>query len=152
MDSEQNYFLRMIGCKKEESGGKLRKMWEGWVEYMGGSDGSEGGGSGGAYYYTLGTAPGTTNFTFSEGLFHVKKFGKIFLSLNICICICIPNFVFVFQYSILNGRLKNEICLTGLYQRFVFVYLCCICILIFVFVFQYLYERLTNEICLRGAL
>ena len=67
----------MIGCKKEESGGKLRKMWEGWVEYMGGSDGSEGG-SGGAYYYTLGTAPGTTNFTFSEGYSMLRSLAKYF--------------------------------------------------------------------------
>ena len=42
-------------------------MWEGWFEYMGGSDGSEGGS--GEAYHTLGTPPGTTNFTFSEGGF-----------------------------------------------------------------------------------
>ena len=55
----------------------LQKMWEGWVEYMGGSDGSEGG-SGGAYYYTLGTTPGTTNFTFSEGYSMLRSLAKYF--------------------------------------------------------------------------
>ena len=68
----------MIGCKKEESGGKLRKMWEGWVEYMGGSDGSEGGSRGA---YTLGTAPGTTNFIFFRGAIPCEKVSQyIYLS------------------------------------------------------------------------
>ena len=42
----------------------LRKMWEDWVEYMGGSDGSEGGSRGA---YTPGTAPGTTISFFQRG-------------------------------------------------------------------------------------
>ena len=58
-------------------------MWEGWFEYMGGSDGSEGGS--GEAYHTQGTPPGTTNFTFSEGFCHVK---------NLLTFV----FVFVFQY------------------------------------------------------
>ena len=54
-------------------------MWEDWVEYMGGSDGSEGGRIGA---YTLGTAPGTTN-SFFRGAIPCEKVSQyIYLSKN----------------------------------------------------------------------